>query len=237
MPYAAIDLPRSVPDAVRWFIADRVEPYLRDARYLLGAPADPGGAQLDASIASILCGVLAGMGHVFYNEISSEGMAFRAIATRYPLQDEPANAISDAAEFAHELDCIRRNGLVQTLGFNFERDDRTGRFILAEVDDRYVIARHPGVRVSDLQLAEMERMSGRPDGLAPTLLRLTSACASPTIRLDVHALYWGVRRVLAALAADPSRAPIAVKVLQPWYVARAGHVERDVVTSSRTQAI
>jgi hypothetical protein len=231
--YLPIELdPAIVPESICCFVADRVEPYLRDVRWMLTAPSSPFGPALNLSIASVLCSVVGGLAVVFHNEIPGDGASFKRTAGHYPLQDEPHGAIKDPDEFGVELYEVFRCSLVHSLGLHMERPGNRASWSIVDVKERYVVARSRTLPLSEQQLAEMDLPSGRPGGLLPTLERIVDTV--PKVRLDADALYWGVRRLVRTLAMDQARQAIAVKVLAPWFEAFTTPHRTSMATASTT---
>lgn len=217
--YQPIELdPVRVPEAIRVFVGARVEPYLRDVRWMMAA--SPPGPTLNWSIASMLCSVIGGLAVVFHNDITADNKSFKATASLYPLHDEPPAAIRDPTQFGEELYDVFRCTLVHNLGLHMDRASNKDRWSIVDVKERYVVARTRVLPLSEQQLRELDEPSGRPGWLASTLERQNPEHAAPTkIRLDADALYWGVRRVVRTLATDPVRQAIAAKVLEQWFQA------------------
>lgn len=228
MPYAAIELdPAEVPESIRYFVGNRVEPYLRDVRVMLQAPSGPAEPQLNMSIAIVLCAAIGGLGRIFFNEQVRDDESFSRAAERYPLVDEPANAIVDPKRFAETLYDVYRCELVHSFGLHLERPNSNSRWSIATIPDRYVVARWPGLPRSESDLAALDAPTGRAPGLPATL-----ADSGSKIRLDVDALYCGVRRLVRILATDASRQAIAVPVLRPWFEALQTPARESSATES-----
>lgn len=230
MPYTPIQLDESeVPESIRYFVGYRVEPYLCDVRAMLQAPSGPTEPQLNLSIATVLCTVIGGLGRIFYNEIVGDGDSFQKVAQRYPMTDEPADAIRDGSLFAAELYDAYRCELVHSLGLHMDRPDRNSRWSITNVEERYVVARWHGLPRSEADLAALDAATGRPSGLPATLSRMQDK-----VRLDADALYCGVRRLVRILATDESRHAIAVPVLQSWFDALRTPARETSATQSST---
>lgn len=233
--YQPIELdPAVVPESICYFVGDRVEPYLRDVRWMLTAPSSVDGPALNFSIASVLCSVIGGLAVVFYNEVPGDRASFRKTASHYPLDDEPHGAIKDAEQFGEELYNVFRCSLVHSLGLHMGRPNRRTPWSIVDVKERYVVARSRTLPLSEQQLAEMDRPTGRPGGLMSTLERIADVV--PKVRLDADALYWGVRRLVRTLATDPSRQAVAVPVLAPWFQAFTTPHRTFTATTSTTSA-
>lgn len=236
MSYAPIELdPGTVPESIRFFVPDRVEPYLRDVRVMLEAPSAADRPGFNMSIAVVLCGVIGGLSRVFYNDLPKDGESFRAVAQRYPMEDEPARAFHNLQSFANELYGVYRCGLVHSLGLHMERADPRrwdSPWTIADVGERYVVARSPSLPLDERQLAELDAAVGRPPWLYPILARVDSK-----IRLDVDALYWGVRRIVRSLSHDPPRQIVATAVLEDWHAAIRTPHRTVQMTSSGTPVV
>ncbi len=238
MTYTPIEVGPDVPEPVRLFIVRRVEPLLRDIRLMLTAPGHPHPG-LNLSIATVLFSVIGGLARVFFNHIIEDGRSFKAVAQRYPMSDEPADAIRSRKIFADTLYGMYRCNLVHSLGLNMVRrirvvkgKKRRGRWTIVTAPDRYVVAR--SLLSSPAQLDEIERLTCRPPTLKATLKR-----EDGKVRLDVDALYRGVRLLVHGLAREPMRQRIAERLLKEWLSAeKATEAERAnyVATLSSTTA-
>lgn len=231
MAYRQIDLGHSVPEPIRLFVGDRVEPYLRDIRWMLTAPtaAEPTGPCLNMSIASMLCAVIGGLGRIFYNDKAGDGECFRAAAKRYPLQDEPPGGVTDPQLFARELYKAYRCGLVHSFGLHMKQS-KVG-WKIRDAKERYVVARRRVLPVEERELVEMDLPTGQPNGVGATLTRHGAPDAK--VRLEVDALYVGVRRLVVILASDSGLQRTAVGALAPWYRAlRTPMIEYSSTVSS-----
>jgi len=215
LSYLPIDLdPCNVPEPIRAFVAGMVEPYLMDVREMLRHPRAHNLPAMNFSIASVLCSVIGGLSRVFYNGITGDGASFKAVAARYPMADEPANAVRDPASFAEFLYTAYRCNLVHSLGLNMGRDKNTDPWEIRPRTERIKVARRPGLPLDDAQLAEMDRPTGWPSGLPATLALDTQ---KGEWRLDADALYCGVRRLVRLLAEDSALQAGAVGALKPWF--------------------
>jgi hypothetical protein len=237
MPYARIDLDQA-PESIRLFVAKRVEPYLRDVRVMLTAPLpdvsrtpkDPPEPALNMSIATVLCGVIGGLARVFYNEFPLDSESFQETAKRYPMEDEPTDAVP-ISDFANDLYDVYRCSLVHSLGLHME--DRGAvvkgrrRRVVVHAAERYVVARFNPPPLSESQLVELDRPSGRLAGLQATMKK-----DQGKVRLEVDALYCGVRRLVRVIATDPKRQAIAVPVLQPWFALQKSLEHERLATQS-----
>jgi len=116
------------------------------------------------------------------------------------MDDEPAGVIRDGLQFAKELYDAYRCELVHSLGLHMDRPNRNSRWSITDVEERYVVARRPGLPRTAADLAALDATMGRPAGLPATLSR-----TEKKVRLDVDALYCGVRRLVRILAMDESR--------------------------------
>src|SRR5688572_21876246 len=173
MPYAPILLNDAlVPEPIRDFVGNRVEPYLRDVRVMLQALSGIGEPQLNLSIALMLCACIGGLGRIFYNEETGDGDSFRKAAARYPTADEPADAIRDGAAFGDELYTAYRCELVHSFGLHMDRPTRKDRWSITDSEERYVVARWHGLPRSEADLGALDAPTGRPGGLPATMARL-----------------------------------------------------------------
>jgi hypothetical protein len=214
MSYAPIDL-EGVPLPIRGFVSDRVEPYLRDVRAMLATPLAPNEwrryqpvrrAQTPAylrrrkgrdepamnlTIATSLRGVIGSLARVFYNDIPEDNQSFKATAARYPMENEPQDAIG-GLPFGEALYDFYRCSLVHSLGLNMRPTGQKAgtqkrkRYVVELADDRYVVARHQPAPRTERQLQALDMPHGRLTGLQATMSR-----TSNKVRLDVDALYRG----------------------------------------------
>ena len=217
MPYTPLVLDPTVPDSVQAFVAERVEPLLRQVRALLALPVSPDAAGVERVAAPALFSVLGGLSQVFFNSQSSEKLSFLAIAERYPTGHEPGNAIKDAKRFADLLYVHHRASLVHGLGLNLLRDSRYEAWRVAPlaIDGkpmRLQLSRTRALPVTENFVAALESPAGGVAGAGATL-----SFAVEGLRLELDAFYCGVRRLTRRLAEDVTLQPGAVRVLQPWF--------------------
>ncbi len=232
MPYAPLVLDPNVPEPLRTFVGERIEPLLRQVRSLLALPvaADPSDASaacgVELAVAPALFSVLGGLSQVFFNSQSSEKLSFLAVAERYATEHEPGNAIKDPKKFADLLYVHHRAALVHGLGLNLQRDGRfePWRVVPLTVDGkptRLKLARTRALPVTESFLGALESPAGGVAGAGPTLSFTVDG-----LRLELDAFYCGVRRVTRRLAEDVTLQPGAVRVLQPWW-AELQHWENE----------
>jgi hypothetical protein len=218
VPYTPLVLDPTVPESIQAFVAERVEPVLRQVRALLALPVSPEAAGVERVAAPALFSVLGGLSQVFFHSQSSEKLSFLALAERYPTGHEPGNAIKDAKRFADLLYMHHRASLVHGLGLNLLRDSRYEPWRVAPlaIDGkpmRLQLARTRALPVTENFVAGLESTAGGVAGAGATL-----SFAVEGLRLELDAFYCGVRRVTRRLAEDVTLQPGAVRVLQPWLV-------------------
>jgi hypothetical protein len=217
VPYTPLVLDPAVPESLQAFVAERVEPLLRQVRALLALPVSPDAAGVELVAVPALFSVLGGLSQVFFNSQSSEKLSFLAVAERYPTGHEPGNAIKDAKRFADLLYVHHRAHLVHGLGLNLLRDSRFEAWRVAPlaIDGkpmRLQLSRTRALPVTENFLAALESPAGGVAGAGATL-----SFAVEGLRLELDAFYCGVRRVTRRLAEDVTLQPGAVRVLQPWF--------------------
>lgn len=260
MGYAPIGLV-GVPAPICDFVSNRVEPYLRDVRVMLATPLAPDEwsryrpvrrmqrpaylrrrnardePAMNLTIATSLCGVIGGLARVFYNDIPEDNQSFKATAARYPMEYEPHDAVG-GQPFGEALYDFYRCSLVHSLGLNMQPTGQKAgtqkrkRYVVELADGRYVVARHQPAPRTERELQALDTPHGRLTGLQATMSRTPDK-----VRLDVDALYSGVRRLVRVLATDSARQAIAVSVLTPW-TAAYGTISRDLsATQSSAPAV
>lgn len=212
-----VPLDADVPESVRAFVAERIEPVLADVRCLLAQPRKPGGRGSEAASVPALFSVLGGLSRVFFHDVTGDRPSFAAVAERYPTGDEPAHAIKDPKLFAEGLYLHYQASLVHGLGLHMRRDGRYEPWRLAPArfggrDLRLAVERLQALADGDRLVASLDAPSGWPAGVGPTLSLTTES-----LRLEVDAFYCGLRRLVLALAVDAALRPAAVAVLEPWY--------------------
>jgi len=227
MSRAPIPLSTDVPEPIRALVVERIEPVLEDVRLLLALPRTSGSAGFAAAAVPAMFSVLAGLSRVFFHATGGDRPAFAAVAERYPVASEPAHAIKEPKAFVEGLYAHYQASLVHGLGLPLKRDTRYepwrcstlrmgGRDLRLEVD------RIRTLQGGDALVQALESQSGWPVGVGPTLSLTTGA-----LRLEVDALYCGLRRLVLALASDPGLRQGAVALLEPWYAAfLRGEAER-----------
>jgi hypothetical protein len=227
MPYAALQLDTSVPEPIRIYVSDRVDPFLRDVRWMLTAPGEPGGPELNWSIAVVLFTVVGGLSRVFYNEVTGDSDSFKAVAARMALRSNSGIA---GAVFADTLYDVYRNGLIHSSGIHVDRDSPKDPWSFSAMRERYVVARwRQGDPRTEAELQAMDS-SIQPEGLPPILI-----VDDIKVRLDVDALYCGARRTAIDLANDPTRRASALRFLTPWATYSVDRGSRS--TTSQTPAV
>lgn len=219
MTRAAIPLPQDLPEPIRTLVVERIEPVLADVRTLLALPRVPGSPSFVAAAVPALFSVLAGLSRVFFHATGGDRPAFAAVAERYPLADEPAHALKEPKSFVEGLYAHYQAALVHGLGLPLKRDSRyePWRFSLLRLSGRDL--RLEVDRVRTLQSGEalvqaLDAHHGWPVGVGPTLSVTRGA-----LRLEVDALYVGVRRLTETLVADPHLRTGATVAIEPWYAA------------------
>jgi len=226
MAYTPLVLDPSTPEPIQAFVAERIEPLLRQVRALLALPVTPEAAGVELVVAPALFSVLGGLSQGFFNSLAGQKPSFLAVAARYSADHEPGNAIKDAKRFADLLHVHHRANLVHGLGLNMHRDGRfePWRIMPLSIDGkpmRLKLARTRTLPLTERFLAALENPAGGVTGAGPTLSFTVDG-----LRLELDAFYCGVRRVTRRLAEDRTLQPGATRVLQPWY-AELQHWENE----------
>jgi hypothetical protein len=226
---AAIALNAAVPEPIRAFVAERMEPVFGDVRRLLALPREAGGRGFEGTAAPALLSLVGALSRVFFPTVTGERAAFLAVAERYPTIDEPAHAVKDPKAFAEGLYAHYQAAVVHGLGLHMKRDGRYEPWRLAPVkfagrDVRLGVERLRALSVGDAVLAGLDAPSGWPTGVGPTLSLTTDA-----LRLEVDALYCGTRRLVRSLTEDGSLQAGACAMLQSWH---AELLQRDAHTAA-----
>ena len=217
MSYAPLVLDPTVPEPIQAFVAERVEPLLKQVRQLLALPAAAEEAGVELAVAPAMFSVLGGLSQVFFNALAGDRPSFLAVAERYSAEHEPGNAIKDPKKFADLLYIHHRSSLVHGLGLNMQRDGRfePWRVTPLAIDGkptRLKLARTRTLPVTETFLAALESPAGGVPGAGPTLSFTVDG-----LRLELDALYCGLRRLTRRLAEDTTLQAGAVRVLQPWF--------------------
>jgi hypothetical protein len=217
MRESVMALADDVPDPVRAFVAERVEPVFADVGQLLGLPRTPDGRGFEAATVPALFSVVGGLARVFFHTVTGDRASFAAVAERYPTADEPAHAVKDPKLFAEALYLHYQASLLHGLGLSMKRDSRYEPWRVAPVrlagrELRLSVERLRSLQSGDVLLAGLDAPAGWPGGVGPTLSLTTDA-----LRLEVDAFYCGLRRLVRLLAEDPMLRAGALAVLQPWY--------------------
>ena len=129
----------------------------------------------------------------------------RPLSRRRPFPPIPlADAVTDRDEFAKALYHTFRCSLVHSFGIHLNRKRQIEPLPLTAK----VVRARRGLR--ERQLIDLERRTGRPRNLRPTLSR-----DGDVLRLSPDALYWGVRRLVAKLAQSSTHRATAEAFLAP----------------------
>lgn len=217
MSDAPIHLDPDVPEPLRAFVVDRIEPVFSDVRRLLALPRVAGSRACEAVTLPALFSVLGGLSRVFFSAATGDRQGFLAAAERYPTEAEPAHAIKDPRAFSEGLHAHYMATLVHGLGLHMKRDGRYEPWRLAPLrfanrDLRLQVERLQALTSGDALLAGLEAPEGWLAGVGPTL-----SLTSEGLRLEVDAFYCGLRRLVSRLAHDEALAAGAAAVLAPWH--------------------
>ena len=210
-------LEASVPEPIRAFVVERVEPVFAGARRLLVLPREADGQGVEAVTLPALFSVLGGLSRVFFHAVGGDRPSFLAVAERYPTADEPAHAIKDAKAFGEALHAHYQASLVHGLGLHARRDSRYEPWRLAPLrfagrDLRLAVERQQSRLAGDALGQALDAATGWPTGVGPTL-----SLTSTALRLEVDAFYCGLRRLVRSLAGDHDLHAGALKMLASWH--------------------
>lgn len=217
MSDAPIHLDSAVPEPLRAFIVERIEPVFDDVRRLLALPRVAGSRASEAVTLPALFSVMGGLSRVFFSAATGDRQGFLSAAELYPTDAEPAHAIKDPRAFAEALHAHYQASLVHGLGLHMKRDGRYEPWRLAPLrfagrDLRLRVERLQALTSGDALLAGLEAAHGWMAGVGPTL-----SLTSEGLRLEVDAFYCGLRRLVPKLAHDAALAAGAAAVLAPWH--------------------
>ena len=81
MAYTPLVLDPSTPEPIQAFVAERIEPLLRQVRALLALPVTPEAAGVELVVAPALFSVLGGLSQVFFKD----GSSTERVAIDYPI--------------------------------------------------------------------------------------------------------------------------------------------------------
>ncbi|MGV3520517.1 hypothetical protein [Luteitalea sp.] len=185
----------------------RVRLYMHDVRAMLMLPAPACGitSSCNFAAAAVLLNVLSGLSRLLMDGPSKSHDAFLGFVERwYPWECEPHGNWVEAKSRAEVLYESFRNGLAHDLMSGLVQDARYGW-----------VLRQPGmlrgIKKSSVPpggLEELDDAVVRPVWLGATLANIDTYEADAkvnqrdVIALDVHALYWGVRRTVWAWSGD-----------------------------------
>ena len=194
MAYVGLDLPDSLPTAVKTVIRGCVEPLFQDVHYMLATTilelaGDGPRRQLQVPIAHILLAAVAGFSTSLCSAQGATGVRFtNCLTSFYPWDVDPPTGISkeDASSALYNT---FRNPLVHYLGTHKNGGDNTMVRIVQ-------IFR--GTSDAEARIEELERFSIKP--YSEPCLVVTEH--KTTLWLDP--LYWGVRKLVERWARDAS---------------------------------
>lgn len=197
----------NAPQWLRDQLDARVRLYMHDVRAMLMLPAPTCGitAGCNFAAAAVLLNVISGLSRLLVDGPGNSGDAFVAFADRwYPWGTEPGGRWVEVKSRTDTLYDSFRNGLAHDLMNGVTADKQYG-WVLRQP------GRLRGIKKSHLPpggLAELDDAGQRPVWLGPTLANIDTfdsegrVSQQDTVALDVHALYWGVRRMLFAWSGD-----------------------------------
>jgi hypothetical protein len=194
-------LAATAPERLRSELDQRVRLYMHDVRAMLMLPAPACGisAGCNFAAAAVLLNVLSGLSRLLMPSPSNSGDAFNEFVDRwYPWNCEPEHKWIETQTRTRVLYESFRNGLAHDLMNSVKQDKRYG-WALRQSGRRRGIKK-PSVDAASLTV--LDDVCHRPTWLGPTLGNIDTYNADGTvgqrdvIALDVHALYWGIRRML-----------------------------------------
>ena len=205
--YSPIVIDGQIHASIRRLVRERVDLYLSDVHAMLRLPLPKVGieAGCNFAIAEVLCAVISGLSRVFLPNIEQAGQAFKAVLAAYPHSAEPASTVL-AGDFPNRLYNAYRNNVVHSLGINVRWSPGNKQHMIESLGE--VKIRREKQTMTASELADLEG-GARPAWCGPTIDQ-----EGRTFRLNVEALYWGVRRMTQTLAATSPYAEDARRMLE-----------------------
>lgn len=205
------------PHAVRTFIRQVFDVYLRDVHAMLRLPRPE--VQItegcNFAISAVLMNVISGVSVVLYEPPATRQHTARKFKDTardfYPWNTEPMGAVDNQREGAEILYSVFRNPMAHAFGF--QEPEPLGPSN---------ITRFPGPGLTEDDLEQIEVSTTRPTPAlrnAPTLVRHPD---THRLDLNVESFYWGVRELLRRLTADATRMAAAEECLGPML--RTGNI-------------
>jgi hypothetical protein len=209
--YVPLKLDPAAPPPLRRAIQTSLEFGLQDVRTMLQLPKRKNGlhASCNYSALIVLCAVIAAASRMLYPRAGTDAEAFKdVLQAKYPWNEEPTGgmATTDAAEMLYtEFRCP----LVHAAGLPIEPQGHGSSTVykLATGGTVRKVKKYRGL--SDRQLREIETSPKRPK-MSQTF---TYRRSENTKVVLVEGLYWGVRRMIVDLVADPAIRSAAMYLL------------------------
>lgn len=229
--YLPIPLAQGVPVSVKAFVHHRVEPILRDVRLMLTYPRQANEPGFNLTAAAALFSVIHGIARVFHSTERLDGQSFRLIAGHYPLSEEPVDAIRDPDDFGVSLYDVYRCNLAHCVGLATDWSPSKKRWEIINLGAVTKVVRQPPVPLPSVLLDELDGVSNRPTWLDGTITNFDGVT-----RLNVEALYHGIRKLTKQFAEDRSLQADAIQFLKPWSQSNP-LLELDVAVQSTTNTV
>jgi len=192
------------PHSIRDFVRQHVDMQFADVHAMLRLPitTDTGlEAGCNFAAVSTLCGLIAGASTLLYSQHGSNRERFRGVLNDYyPWGQQPAGGVSQE-ESVNALWADYRNPLAHAWAVSTkETGPKANRRIIMDVNAKLL-----GVVKRSLTEEAIEALE-EPRGQPPAWLTPVVAQNAAGGR-DVypHSLYWGTRRLVEKLLADPER--------------------------------
>lgn len=233
MPYRPIELdPPKVPESLRVFVAERVDPMLHDIHAALTFP--PSGQQhpgfnLTGAMAAL--SVLGGLGTIFQSGVTDNCVRFKWVAKRcHPL--DGGLGLPDIRNYGSTLYKNYRNTLEHNFGLSLKVEN--GVYVPDKLDVPSKVERALGRGLQAAELAEIEADEAWPSWLPASLMRRGNQDSRWILTVD--ALYAVARRVVKALAEEPSLHTGAQKTIADWWTTRQANAAKQAqATMSSTR--
>ena len=218
MAYIPLSLDAGTPSAVAWLIRNMMESlYLSDVHAMLRLPLPAlgiGAGQNFAATQVLMC-VISGASTLLYDNTLESGDAFKGVVEDFFPWDEEPGAKRPRKASAGILYDVFRNPLIHNAGLSMVR--RHG--VYYPVRKKYQVkVKRLLPKGSDSGHAEawIEALERSPS--LPTM-GATLTTASDRKVLHLEGLYWGTRKMLEKLSANPERMARANRILAPHLTA------------------
>jgi hypothetical protein len=190
--YRPLNVHPGAPERVKRFVAEHVDMQFHDVHCMLRLPMPRYRLRSGCNFAAGTCllGLIAGASIMLYEpdefgRRGNRGGLFREVLKSYPWLEE--GSAMDPEVAIDKLWEMYRNPFAHSLGV-----PHPGPELFKVIKFREGL--------SERQVEALERPGPRPDWLPPTMIQQENS-----IKLHVDALYWGTRRMVEELTADPDR--------------------------------